>query len=394
MHDISQSPPRTWAEIDYSALLHNLEVARKSSGCQVMAVLKAEAYGHDLKRISAFLDPHDLAFFGVASVFEARKLAKIDIKTRVYLLGPTFAKERQEIVQMRWTPSISNLEEASHFDSLNTAHSPDSPLLVHLTVDTGMGRGGFLPDQLSNVFPELLKLKHISIEGIGSHLPSADEDREFTLIQYENFHQAVVNCQFDFKFIHLANSAGLLDYSSTVVNLCRPGLMLYGLSPIPKFQSQLKPVMTLKSRISIIRELPKGHGISYGRSTILERDSRIATVGIGYGDGYPRSASSNKPEVFLHGKRCRIIGRITMDQIMIDVTDLPEARSGDELELFGSNILATEVAEKSDTISEEILTRITPRVTKIFLDSTENNKIYKNPTCESMRKTVVPKAKV
>lgn len=367
MSETHISPPRAWAEIDLSALLHNLEVVRESSGCRIMAVMKAGAYGHDLQKISSFLDSQNLAFFGVASVVEARELASQGIQTRIYLLGPTFADERREIVQMGWTPSISNLEEAEHFDSLSATYKPDSPLPVHLTVDTGMGRGGFLPAQLPDALPHLLKFKNLIIEGIGSHLPSADEDKKFTLLQYENFHTAVENCGHQFDYVHLANSAGLLDYSSSVVNLCRPGLMLYGLSPIPKFQAKLRPVMTLKSRISIIRDLPKGHGISYGRSTILERDSRIATIGVGYGDGYPRSASHNGSEVFIHGTRCPILGRITMDQIMVDVTDLPQARSGDELELYGNNILVSEVAEKAGTISWEILTRITSRVSKIYI---------------------------
>lgn len=230
-----------------------------------------------------------------------------------------------------------------------------------------MGRGGLLPDQLAIALEKIKLLPNLNIEGLGSHLPSADEDREFTLDQFARFENAVAQCYYDFKFIHLANSAGLLDYQSNVTNLVRPGLMLYGISPIPAYQEQLRPAMTLKSSISLIRKLPKGHGISYGRTTILERDSRIATIGIGYGDGYPRSISHQQPEAWIRGKRCPILGRVTMDQLMVDVTELAEASEGDEVELFGENILATEVAEKSGTIAWEIFTRITPRVTRIYL---------------------------
>jgi len=362
------SPPRTWAEIDLSALKHNLNVAREVSGQRVMAVLKAGAYGHDIKRIGAALDDSDLAFFGVASVIEARKLTAIGCKTRIYLLGPTLSVEREEIVANRWTPCVSSIAEAEHFNQLNQG---GTPLPVHITVDTGMGRGGFLLSNLSDGLKNVLTLENIVVEGIGSHLPSADEDRAFTLSQFEVFAQAVSEAResnnHTFDYIHLSNSAGLLDYDSTVTNLVRPGLMLYGISPIETYQAKLQPVLTLKSRISIIRNLPQGHGISYGRSTILKRDSRVATIGIGYGDGYPRSVSHQGAEVWIRGQRCPILGRVTMDQTIVDVTDLTEAQDGDEVELFGKHILATEVAEKAGTIAWEIFTRITPRVTKQYL---------------------------
>lgn len=359
------SPPRTWAEIDLSALKHNLQVARKLSEKSIMAVLKAAAYGHDIKKIALALDDENLEFFGVASVIEARRILNTGIKTRIYLLGPTIADEREEIVKHRWTPCISSLEEARHFNALNEG---ETPLQVHITVDTGMGRGGFLPCAMSESLNEILELKHISVEGIGSHLPSADEDREFTLSQFNTFRDIVENCDHTFKYIHLSNSAGLLDYTSDITNLCRPGLMIYGISPISKYQSLLKPVMTLKSKITIIRELPAGHGVSYGRSVLLDRPTRVATVGAGYGDGYPRSISGKNGQVIIHGVRCPVIGRVTMDQIMVDVSELPDAISGDEVELFGSQISVTEVAENASTISWEILTRITPRVTRIYLN--------------------------
>lgn len=368
MSDSQLSPPRTWAEIDLSALRHNLQVARDISGQSIMVVLKAAAYGHDIQKIAQALDQEDIAFYGVASVIEARRIHSTGSKTRIYLLGPTLADERAEIVAHGWTPCISSLEEAQHFSKLNTGNSP---LAVHITVDTGMGRGGFLPAALSSALGEILKLKNISIEGIGSHLPSADEDREFTLAQFETFTNIVAECSHPFKYIHLANSAGILDYSSSVTNicnLCRPGLMLYGVSPMEEYQSRLKPVMTLKSKITIIRELPAGHGVSYGRSVLLDKPTRVATVGAGYGDGYPRSVSAENAAVMIRGVRCPIIGRVTMDQIMIDVTGLPEASAGDEVELFGQHINVTEVAENAGTISWEILTRITPRVTRIYLN--------------------------
>jgi len=203
---IANSPPRTWAEIDLQALSHNLKIARKSSDQAVMAVLKAGAYGHDIKHIARVLEEEKLAFFGVASVIEARRIASTGCKTRLYLLGPTLADECSEIVHNRWVPSISSLKDAQYFNELN-ATTGNSPLPIHITVDTGMGRGGFLPSTLAEQFSEILKLEHIIVEGIGSHLPSADEDKEFTLKQFQNFEEIVKQCDYDFKYIHLAVKA-------------------------------------------------------------------------------------------------------------------------------------------------------------------------------------------
>lgn len=358
---IPVSPPRAWAEIDLSALRANLSFARTHSDHAMMAVLKAGAYGHGIEQIAHALDVENLAFFGVASVIEARRLLAVGIQTRIYLLGPTFPDERAEVVYHRWTASISTIEEADHFQMLNHGKQP---LPVHITLDTGMGRGGFLPHDLPAAIDHIRQLDSLIIEGVGSHLPSADEDRSFTLDQFERFNHAIKNLPF--RYIHLANSAGLLGYHSPHTNLSRPGLMLYGISPLADFQNSLTPVMTLMSRVSLVRTLPKGHGISYGRDTILQRDTRVATIGAGYGDGYPRALSNKSAEVLIHGQRCPLLGRVTMDQIMVDVTELPHCQSGDEVELFGKHILVSEISKKSGLIPWEILTGITPRVTRVY----------------------------
>ena len=326
-----------------------------------MAVLKAGAYGHGIEQIALALEPENLAYFGVASVIEARKITQAGILTPLYLLGPTFPDERAEIIENGWTPSVSSIAEAEDFNRLAATCKKN---VVHITLDTGMGRGGFLPAALEAAIDTITQLPNIEIEGIGSHLPSADEDRTFTLQQFATFEKAVDAKHY--RYIHLSNSAGLLDYSSESTNLVRPGLMLYGIAPIASYQQMLQPVMTLKSRVSLIRTLPVGHGISYGRDTILKKDTRVATIGIGYGDGYPRAISNHGAEVLIRGHRCPVLGRVTMDQIMVDVSDLPFCESGDEVELFGSNILVSEIAEKADTIAWEVLTGITPRVTRIY----------------------------
>ncbi|MBK1791507.1 alanine racemase [Persicirhabdus sediminis] len=368
------SPPRTWAEIDLAQLRHNLNFAKQHSGMNIMAIMKAGAYGHGAVTMAKSLEDQGLSYIGVASVIEARKLTQAEIQTPIYLLGPTFPDEREEIVYHGWTASISNLAEAHHFSQLNQQlhgqlANTEKKLPVHLTVDTGMGRGGFLPAQLVEQIDELRAVPNLIIEGIGSHLPSADEDREFTLDQFARFDQLIEDLggAESFKWIHLSNSAGLLDFASKYCNLCRPGLMLYGISPLPDYQSQLTPVMALKSRVSIVRELPAGHSISYGRSAILEKDSRVATVGAGYGDGFPRALSNVAgASVMIDQTECPILGRVTMDQIMVDVSHLPQCQPGDEVELFGENKLVSEVAAQANTIAWDVLTGITPRVTRIY----------------------------
>ena len=361
------SPPRAWAEINLSSLKHNLAVARELARSELMAVVKAGAYGHGLEEIAKALATENLVFFGVANVGEARRISNAGVHTRIYLLGSTCENERAEIVARNWTPCLSTLDEARQFDSL--AAAAGRHLKVHLAVDTGMGRGGFLLDDLVQAMPSLERLAHLEIEGIGSHLPSADEDREFTLSQIARYRSIIdeLGGPQRFKWRHLLNSAGLMDYDQGVCNLARPGLMLYGISPLADQQHRLKTVMTLKSRVTLVRTLPAGHGVSYGRQFVTTKPTRVATVGIGYGDGYPRHVSGKGAEVWAGGQRCPILGRVTMDQIMIDVTAAPEVKEGDEVEMFGANIPATEVAEKAGTIVWEVFTGITPRVLRCYL---------------------------
>ena len=361
------SPPRAWAEIDLTVLASNLRVARDVSGGDLMAVVKAGAYGHGLEEISTALAAEEIAFLGVANVGEARRIRKAGVQTPIYLLGATWAGEREEIVAREWTPCLSTIEEAAHFNSL--AKAAGKKLKVHLAVDSGMGRGGFLLAQLPDLMGDLGRLDHLDIEGIGSHLPSADEDEAFTRTQIACFQQVIeaLGGPERFKWRHLLNSAGLLGYDRGLCNLSRPGLMLYGVSPLPGYQDRLSTVMTLKSRVTLIRTLPVGHGVSYGRQFVTTKPTRVATIGIGYGDGYPRHVSGQGAEVFINGRRCPILGRVTMDQIMADVTGAGEVNEGDEVEMFGPNIPVAEIAEKAGTIVWEIFTGITPRVTRCYL---------------------------
>ncbi len=331
-----------------------------------MAVVKAGAYGHGLEEISGALADQDIEFFGVANVGEARRIRNAGVETRIYLLGATWSEEREEIVARDWTPCISSLEEAAQFNKL--AAGRRKRLKVHLAVDTGMGRGGFVAEHLADSLRKLETMEHLEVEGLGSHLPSADEDEEFTKRQFARFRGIIeeLGGPARFRWIHLSNSAGLLGYDQGVCNLVRPGLMLYGISPLPGFQQQLRTVMTLKSRVTLVRTLPAGHGISYGRQYVTTRETRVATIGIGYGDGYPRHVSGQGAEVWIRGRRLPILGRVTMDQMMVDVTGADDVEEADEVEMFGLNVPVHEIAEKAGTIVWEIFTGITPRVMRVY----------------------------
>lgn len=366
---MSPAPPdsaRAWAEVDLSAILHNLRIARQEGRHpDTMAVVKADAYGHGLLQVAHALDDQNLAYFGVANVVEARRLFEAGIQTPPYILGATMPSERAEIVARRWTPCLCSFEEIDHFESLGK-------ITAHLALDTGMGRGGFLPHQLPEVRERLRQSEKITLTGIGSHLPVADEDAIFTHTQFTSFREAAATFQ-EFQspqapfHLHLPNSAGLLAYDKDISNLARPGLMLYGASPLPEWQEKLRPAMSLKARVTLIHELPAGHGVSYGRS-LLPRDTRTAVIGIGYGDGYPRALSGKGTTVSLHHQTCPILGRVTMDQLIVDVTHLPDCRPGDVATLFGPPPapLVTDLAQKAQTIPWELLVQITPRVQRIY----------------------------
>ncbi len=360
---MTESPPRAWAEIDLAALKQNLHFARERSGQEVMAVIKAGAYGHGLIEVAKALDSEKLPFLGVANAGEARQLFDSGIQTRPYILGATLPAEREEIAARGWTPCLCSFEEMEHFDRLGQ----NKPVEAHLALDTGMGRGGFLPDQLGSALEKLKSCSGIKLTGIGSHLPVADEDPEFTQSQFELFDSLTetIPKQSEPFHIHLGNSAGFLNYQSRSTNLIRPGLLLYGISPLLEHQSLIQPVMSLKSRVSVVNDLPAGHGVSYGR-TLLKRDSKTAVLGLGYGDGYPRALSGKNTQVLINGTLCPLLGRVTMDQIIVDVTDLQDCQAGDEAILFGKDLLVSDLAEKAGTIAWELLTQITPRVKRIY----------------------------
>jgi alanine racemase len=377
----SSTPPRSWAEIDLGAVRHNADVARDHSKCDVMPIVKANAYGHGAVQVARAMS--DMAtLYGVANLHEAEELRAGGIAPPILLLSACLPGEWEEVLRQGFHLCVSTLEEASALDAL--AARLGTSAHVHVVVDTGMGRIGF-PEHLWNaeVAGALLALRHVVCEGFASHLPSPDDDEVFTRGQIARFAKCVAlarNAGLNPRWVHTASGAGLLGYAEQreMCNLVRPGLMLYGVNPLTSEDTAvsatpaLRSVMTWKTRIAMIRRLPAGHGISYGRTEILKQPTTVATLACGYADGYPRQVSGKGAMVLIRGTRCALLGRVTMDQIMVDVTDLPSpAAIGDEVVLMGAQggefISATELAQKAGTIAWHVFTGITTRVERSYI---------------------------
>lgn len=363
----SMPPYRAWVEVDTEAIAHNLNIVRRAAGsARLMPIVKANAYGHGMELVARRLDAEGAAFFGVANAGEARRLTQAGIKTRPFILGPTLPTEREEIIQRGWGCIVSSAEELDHFERLSAGMGCTCSL--HMAVDTGMGREGFLPQQLPAISAHLQSLPHVRIAGIMSHYSAADEDPEFTRQQLRIFSQSVAGLcgALSPDFIHIAASAGQLAYPIPPANLVRPGLILYGIAPIDSpLCGELRPALRLLSRVVLVRDLPAGHTVSYGHTFTTSAPTRVATIGIGYADGWPRCIAAHPSYVCISGKRCPILGRITMDLMMVDVTHAGAVSAGDEVELIGPHLPVTQVAEWAGTIPWEVFTGLGVRLPRV-----------------------------
>ena len=357
---------RCWAEIDQSALRHNAGVVRERIGAaEMLAVVKANAYGHGMVGVAKAL-ANDAQLFGVANLEEATILRK-EVSQPIIILGPALPEERAPIVGGGFIPSVSTFEEAEAFDRLGR-------VAINFKVDTGMGRMGVPEREGLAAFKKVSALPNVRVHSVSTHMPVSNEDAGYTHDQLIRFRKIVEQFRAevpgDYK-AHVLQSAGTLAFNDTPHEIVRAGVMLYGISPLPEFQKLLRPVMTWKTRIALIRDMPAGHGISYGRTFITPREMRVATLSAGYADGYPRHLSNRDAAVLVRGQRCALLGRVTMDLMMIDVSHIDDATVGDEVVLLGrqgkEEVSATELAERAETISWEIVTRIGSRVRRVFV---------------------------
>ncbi len=376
MNDIFKSL-RTWVEIDLDALKCNFDAVRRMlpENMKILTVVKANAYGHGAVGVSKFLE--DKAdYLAVAATDEAIEIRKSGVSCPILVLGHIPYGDYDNIVKYNITPTISDFYEAELLS--RAAEKADVIAPLHIAVDTGMNRIGFACDDAS--IEEIKKIKTLSgvrIEGIFSHFAAADTaDKTYTKMQSEKFDAFVSKLSHegvDIPIKHLYNSAAIADLEKKY-DMVREGIILYGLKPSDEVEfnniTVPKPVMSMKTRVVQVKTLPAGVSISYGCTYTTEKETRVATLCAGYADGVTRVLSNNG-EVLIRGKRARIIGRVCMDQFMVDVTDIPDVQAGDTATIFGTDgkesISVDEIAKKANTINYEIICNINSRVTRVYM---------------------------
>lgn len=370
----------TVAEIDLAALRHNFSVITKSKpkGCGVLAVVKADAYGHGFMDIAQELESLGVTAFGVAFLAEGIQLRKSGIDRPILILGGIYPGQERKCVGFNISTAVFTLEQVQALN--DAAGKLYRKAKIHVKIDTGMGRLGISHGEAEAFFRALRGFKNIELEGIFSHFASADEldedGKEYTRRQVEYFTNALKQAKaagFAPGYVHIANSAAALSLELPFCNLIRPGITMYGVLPSHDFHgmADLKPVMRLKSVVAMLKWVEPGTSISYGRRYTAQEKRLIASVPIGYADGYNRSLT-NKGEALVRGKRARVAGTVCMDWIMLDVTDIAGVAVGDEVTLLGPDpmggcISAEELAEAAGTIPYEIFCGISKRVPRIYL---------------------------
>lgn len=360
----------TAATVDLAALQHNFAVVKaRVPEAGILAAIKGDAYGHGAVQCARALAEAGCHWFGVALVEEGRVLRRAGIDQPILCLGGTGPSGAAEAMRLRLTPVISDLAEAERIDA--AAAQRREPFGVHLKVDTGMGRLGVPLKDWEHFLDRLTALRWVRVDGICSHLAESESsDVVLTNEQGRQFLDAVAAARargFHPALLHLANSGAILNHPRFHFDLVRPGIVLYGSDPRgPESDLGLKPVLSVRTKVLLVRDLPAGVGVSYGRTWVTPRPSRIATLPVGYADGYPR-ALSDRSHVLIRGHRAPVRGRVCMDLTMVDVTDLPQpVRPGDEVVLLGvqgdDQITAWELARHAETIPYEILAGFSDRI--------------------------------
>lgn len=364
----------TVCDVDLDALRWNFQQVRRKAGPQVkiLSMVKANAYGHGACAVAKTLAEAGSDAFGVATLEEGIELRKGGIQSPILIMAGVYPEHLDELVQNNLASAVCELEMLRRLELL--ARSRGLSLNFHLKVDTGMWRLGLLASELDSWLPDLGKLKALKLEGVFSHFSETEGvERNYTQSQLELFQQVLRRlCAAGYNppLIHMAKSAGVIAFPSSHFTMVRPGLMLYGAYPSPEMVSQvtLKPALSWKTRMLQLKKVPKGSSISYGQTFVTKRESLIATLPLGYADGYHRLLS-NRAVVLVRGQRAPVVGRVCMDLTMVDVTDIRGVVEEDEVVLLGAQggevILADEMARWAETISYEIFTSISARVPRI-----------------------------
>lgn len=374
---------RAWVEIDLDALRHNVRQLRQhiGSGVDLMAVVKADAYGHGAVAIARTALASGASWLGVATVPEGIELRQAGMTCPILVMGAVNSPEEvRAIAHWHLQPTLVTPKQALVFSEALATEEIQSPLPVHLKLDTGMSRLGFAWDQAIDFAQFVKRLPYLTVASLYSHLATADSP-DFTILrqQQQRFESAIARLKSAGLLpprLHFANSAATLTDRALHFDMVRAGLALYGIYPAPHLHAvlPLKPVMQVKARITHLKLITAGTGVSYGHTFVADRPMQIAIVGIGYADGVPR-ALSNQMEVLVQGQRARQIGNITMDQIMLDVTHIPHLHEGDIVTLLGHDgshsITADDWASTINTISWEILCSFKHRLPRIAINALE-----------------------
>ncbi|MEW6075446.1 MAG: alanine racemase [Candidatus Omnitrophota bacterium] len=364
----------TWAEIHLKNLVFNFRRVRRllAAPAKIMVTVKADAYGHGLIPVSKKLAREKVDYLGVASIDEGIQLRKAGIRAPILVLGVVLKEDVTPLFVYGLSATVCSQGLAKALNE--KARVLKKKIRVHIKVDTGMGRLGVLAKEAFEFVKTISRrYPHVHIEGIFTHFPSADTDRKFTQRQIASFGRLVKelkNAGISIPLVHAANSMGVIGYRNSHFTMVRPGLIIYGLYPKEKIGFFVKPVLSLKTKVVFTKRVPGGYGISYGRTYITRRPTTIATLPIGYGDGYPRNLS-NKAEVLLRGKKFRISGRICMDQIMVDVGNTA-IKPAEEAVLIGTqrkrHITTEELASLSGTIPYEIVCGLGSRIPRVYIE--------------------------
>ena len=359
----------TRLEIDLQAVVHNYNQYRQllKPGTKIMAMVKAFAYGSGATEIAHVLQFQGVDYFGVAYADEGVELRKAGVTTPILVMN-TEPAAFETLLNYQLEPTLFSITLLEAFDQyLQKQGITAYP--VHLEIETGMNRLGFTEEDWSSVIKQLASTSSFLVQSVFSHLAASEDSAadSFTYKQlevYESF-TTLLNAQMNLGYLrHIANSAGAIRHPSLVMDMVRVGIGLYGIENAQHLS--LIPAITLRSTIAQIKTIPAGSGVSYNRKTIVDRPTRLATVRVGYADGYPRSLGNKKGQVLVQGKLAPLLGSVCMDMFMIDVTDIPAAQVGDEVILFGKELSVEQVAKWASTIPYEILTGISQRVKRVY----------------------------
>lgn len=375
MNNLKSRP--AWLEIDLAALTDNYKTIKSliPENTKIAAVVKADAYGHGAVKVAKKLSYLGVDYFCVASPDEGLELRQQGIKKPILVLGEILPEQYSDIIKANLIQAAASIETLIGLNKI--ASKAKTKIKIQLKIDTGMGRIGFLPAELTpSFFDKLKNFKSLEINGIFSHLARADEsNKQFTLQQKQIFEAVITNFKqhkFNIDCCHIANSAAILDLPDFSFDLVRPGIILYGLLPSAEITNQipLKAVLNFKTKIVQLRTLPANSSISYGGTYQTKTAEQVAVLPIGYKDGYPRLLS-NRGYVLINGQQAPIRGRICMGQTIVSVDKIAEVKVGDEVVLLGkqkdNKITAAELAELTDTINYEIVCNLSSRLNKIYL---------------------------